>query len=183
MADFRKGDSVLCLGTGGVSVFALQFAVAMGGTVAITSGHDEKLAKAKALGAAYGVNYKTHSDWDKEIAKWSGKAGVTHVVEVGGPGTLGKSLACVAPNGHIAMVGVLTGAGAPDASLFPLVGKNATIHGIYVGSRAHFEAMNRFLDETKVKPVIDREFDFDDAVNAFKYLESGSHFGKVVIRV
>jgi NADPH:quinone reductase-like Zn-dependent oxidoreductase len=179
----KTGDTVLALGTGGVSIFALQIAVAMGGTVVITSSSDEKLAKAKALGAAHGVNYKTTPDWDKEVWKWTGKRGVDQVVEVGGSGTLGKSLATLKTGGHIALVGVLTGVGPPDASLFPLVSRNATMSGIYVGSREHFEAMNRFLTEKKIKPVIDRAFDFADAQSAFRYLESGSHFGKVVISI
>ena len=180
---FKPGDTVLALGTGGVSIFALQFAIAMGGTVVITSSSDEKLVKAKALGAAFGVNYKTTPDWDKEIWKWTGKKGVDHVVEVGGPGTLGKSMNCVAPGGHIALVGVLSGVGPPESSLFPLLGRNATLSGIYVGSRDDFEAMNRFLDEKKIKPVVDRVFDFANSLAAFQYLASGSHFGKVVIKI
>ncbi|MFO0934994.1 MAG: NAD(P)-dependent alcohol dehydrogenase [Gemmataceae bacterium] len=181
--EFQIGDTVLVLGTGGVSIFALQLGVALGGRVAITSSSDEKLVKAKALGAEFGVNYKTTPDWDKEIWKWSGKNGVDHIVEVGGPGTIGKSLNCVAPGGHIALVGVLSGVGPPDASLFPLLSRNATLSGIYVGSRNDFEKMNCYLAEKKIKPVVERVFDFGNAIAAFKYLESAAHFGKVVIQI
>jgi NADPH:quinone reductase-like Zn-dependent oxidoreductase len=178
----RSGDSILALGTGGVSVFALQFGVALGCPVFVTSGSDEKLTRAKALGATHTINYKTTPDWDKEVWRLSGKRGVDHVIEVGGGGTLGKSLACVAAGGHVALIGVLTGFGPPKDSLFPLLARNATMNGIYVGSRDDFEAMNRFLSVHKVRPVIDRMFPFDRADDAFQYLESGSHFGKVVIQ-
>jgi NADPH:quinone reductase-like Zn-dependent oxidoreductase len=177
----KSGQTVLALGTGGVSIFALQVAESMGATVVITSSCDEKLTKAKALGAAHGINYKTTPDWDKDVWKWSGKKGVNHVVEVGGPGTLGKSLNTVAAGGTISLIGVLSGFGPPETSLFPLLSRNATMNGIYVGSRDDFEAMNRFLTEKKLKPVIDRVFDFANAMAAFRYLDSGSHFGKVVI--
>lgn len=180
-AGLKAGQTVLALGTGGVSIFSLQIATAMGGTVVITSSSDEKLAKAKALGAVHGINYKTTPDWDKDVWKWSAKKGVNHVVEVGGPGTLGKSLNAVGAGGTISLIGVLSGFGPPEASLFPLLGRNATMNGIYVGSRDDFETMNRFLAEKKLKPVIDRVFDFANAMAAFRYLESGSHFGKVVI--
>lgn len=180
---FRKGNWVLALGTGGVSVFALQFGVALGGTVIVTSSSDEKLARARQLGAAHTINYKTTPDWDKEVWRITGKRGVDHVIEVGGPGTLEKSLASVAAEGQIALIGVLTGFGAPQASLFPLMARNARLDGIYVGSRADFEAMNAFLAEKQLRPVIDRTFPFEEAAAAFRYLESGGHFGKVVIRV
>jgi NADPH:quinone reductase-like Zn-dependent oxidoreductase len=178
----QAGESVLVLGTGGVSIFALQFAVALGAEVYVTSSSDEKLTKAKALGATHTVNYKTSPDWEKEIHRLTQKKGVDHVVEVGGPGTLEKSLACVAAGGQIALIGVLTGFGAPTSSLFPLVAKNARMDGIYVGPRSEFTAMNAFLAHHAVRPVIDRVFAFEDAPAAFDYLESGSHFGKVVIQ-
>lgn len=179
---FESGQSVLCIGTGGVSVFALQFAVALGGKVIITSSSDDKLKQAKELGATHLINYRDKPEWDKEVWTLTGKKGVDQIIEVGGPGTLGKSLGCIAPGGHIALIGVLTGFGAPDASLFPLVGRNANLSGIYVGNREEFARMNTAIAEHNLRPVIDREFAFKDAIEALKYLESGRHFGKVVIR-
>jgi NADPH:quinone reductase-like Zn-dependent oxidoreductase len=181
--DFRAGDSVLVLGTGGVSVFALQFAVALGGTVIVTSSSDEKLEKARALGASQGINYRTTPQWDEEIWRLTGKRGVDHVIEVGGAGTLEKSISSVAAGGQIALIGVLTGFGPPQASLFPLMARNARLDGIYVGSRADFEGMNRLVEQERLRPVIDRVFPFEQAGDAFVHLESGSHFGKVVVRV
>lgn len=179
----QPGDSVLVLGTGGVSVFALQIAAAMKCPVFVTSSSDEKLERAKALGATHGVNYRTHPDWEKEVHRLTGKRGVDHVVEVGGGGTLAKSLAAVAAGGHVALIGVLTGFGPPQDSLFPLVARNATLSGIYVGSRENFVAMNDFLTAHQIRPVVDRTFAFDQAADAFAHLESGSHFGKIVIRL
>ena len=179
----RAGDTVLALGTGGVAVFALQLAAALGARVTVTSSSDDKLSRAEALGAAGGVNYRTHPDWDAEVLRLTGGRGVDHVVEVGGPGTLGKSLACVAGGGHVALIGVLSGFGPPADSLFPLMSRNATLSGIYVGGRADFEGMNAFIADKRLTPVIDRVFPFADAPAAFEYLESGSHFGKVVVRV
>ncbi len=177
------GATVLALGTGGVSTFALQLATAAGARVVITSSSDEKLARARALGAWATINYRTTPDWDKEVWRLTEKRGVDHVVEVGGPGTLGKSMNSMAAGGQIALIGVLTGFGAPDASLFPVVARNAHIDGIYVGSRADFEALNAFLTAHAIRPVIDRVFSFDDAPAAFAHMESGAHFGKIVIRV
>jgi NADPH:quinone reductase-like Zn-dependent oxidoreductase len=178
-----RGRSVLCLGTGGVSVFALQIAKAMGCEVYITSGDDEKLHKARALGADHGINYRTHPQWAEEVWKQSREQGVDHVVEVGGPGTLEQSMKAVAAGGQIALIGVLTGFGAPNASLFPLLARNVRLDGIYVGHRRAFQAMNDFLEREKIIPVIDRVFEFEQAEEAFAYLHSGKHFGKVVIRV
>ncbi len=179
----KPGQTVLVLGTGGVSVFALQFAASAGCRVVVTSKSDAKLARAKQLGAAEGINYVTTPDWDKEVLRLTGGRGADHVVETGGGGTLGRSVQCVAPGGHVALLGVLTGFGPPSDSLFPLVARNATLSGIYVGSRADFEAMGRHLDVSAIKPVIDRAFEFEQAPGAFEYLERGEHFGKVVVRV
>jgi NADPH:quinone reductase-like Zn-dependent oxidoreductase len=177
----QPGATVLALGTGGVSVFALQLAVAAGARVVITSSSDEKLARARDLGAWGTVNYKTTPDWDKEVWRLTEKHGADHVVEVGGPGTLEKSIASVAAGGQIALIGVLTGFGPPTAPLFPLMARNARLDGIYVGSRADFEALNAFLAEHRIAPVIDRVFPFAEAREAFRHLESGAHFGKVVV--
>ncbi|QEL17184.1 zinc-dependent alcohol dehydrogenase family protein [Limnoglobus roseus] len=179
----QKGDTVLALGTGGVSIFALQLGVAADCPVVVTSSSDEKLERAAKLGAANGINYRTHPDWEKEVHRLTGKHGVDHVVEVGGGGTLTKSLASVAAGGHVALIGVLTGFGPPQDSLFPLVSKNATLSGIYVGSRENFVAMNEFLTAHQIRPVIDRAFAFAEATAAFAHLESGSHFGKIVVRL
>ena len=181
--NLTPGDTLLTLGTGGVSVFALQFGVALGATVIVTSSDDAKLARAKELGATHTVNYKTHPDWDKEVGKLTDRRGADMVIEVGGPGTLGKSMNSVAASGTIGLIGVLTGFGPPTESLFPLLARNVTVNGIYVGSRANFEAMNQFLAENQIKPVIDRSFAFAEADAAFAHLASGSHFGKVVVRV
>ncbi|MCZ2342776.1 MAG: NAD(P)-dependent alcohol dehydrogenase [Bacteroidales bacterium] len=179
----QPGDTLLTLGTGGVSVFALQFGVALGAKVIITSSDDHKLARARSLGASHTVNYRTHVDWDKEVWNQTNGRGADHIIEVGGPGTLGRSMNAVAAGGTIALIGVLTGFGPPTESLFPLLGRNVSLNGIYVGSRADFEAMNRFLTEKTIRPVMDRVFGFSEAEAAFSHLASGSHFGKVVITV
>lgn len=180
---FQPGDTALLLGTGGVSIWGLQIVVAAGGRTIITSSSDDKLKRATELGAWETVNYRTTPDWEKEVHRITAKRGVDHVLEVGGPQTLGKSLASVAAGGHIAQIGVLTGFDAPQTTLFPLVGKNATMSGIYVGSREDFEQFVRFLDATRIKPVIDRVFDFAEAPAAYQHMESGAHFGKVVIAI
>ncbi len=180
---FQPGDTALLLGTGGVSIWGLQIVAAAGGRSIITSSSDDKLKRATELGAWQTVNYRTTPDWDKEVHRITAKRGVDHVLEVGGPQTLGKSLASVAAAGHIAQIGVLTGFDAPQTTLFPLVGKNATMSGIYVGSREVFEQFVRFLDATKIKPVIDHVFAFADAPAAYQHMESAAHFGKVVIAI
>lgn len=173
------GKTVLLQGTGGVSIFALQFAKAMGARVLITSGHDEKLARALSMGADEGVNYKTNPDWDKWARGQTGGVGVDLVVEVGGAGTLERSTRAVRFGGQIALIGVLAGAGAfnPVSVLM----RALRVQGIFVGSRAMFEDMNRFIVGEGIRPVVDRVFPFDQAAEALRYLEHGAHFGKVVI--
>ena len=180
---FAAGDAVLLQGTGGVSIWGLQIAVASGGAAIVTSSSDDKLKRAKQMGAREIINYKSTPDWDKEVWRLTNKRGVDHILEVGGPGTLGQSLASVAEGGHIAQIGVLTGFEAPETSLFPLVSKNATMSGIYVGDVASFENFVRFLNATKIKPVIDRVFPFAEARAAYDYMQSGAHFGKIVIAI
>jgi NADPH:quinone reductase-like Zn-dependent oxidoreductase len=175
------GDTVLLLGTGGVSIFALQFARLAGARVIITSSSDEKLARARILGAAGCINYRTTPDWDREVLKLTEGRGVEHVLDVGGAGTLSRSIGSVAVGGNVAMIGVLTGVGAAG-SLYALLGKQASLQGVYVGSRGHFERMNAAVSAHRVEPIVDREFGFDDAPAAYRHLESGAHFGKVVIR-
>ena len=177
----KAGQSVLVQGTGGVSLFALQFAKVAGARVIATSSSDAKLVRAKDLGASDGINYKTTADWDVAARNLTEGQGVDHVVEVGGAGTLPRSIKAVKLGGHIALIGVLTGGGEFDPR--PLLMKNIRLQGIYVGSRLMFEAMNRAIALHKLKPVIDRVFPFDQAEEAYKHLESGSHFGKVVIKI
>lgn len=176
------GQTVLSLGTGGVSILGLQMAVAHGAKVIITSSSDEKRERAKELGARETVNYRATPDWDKEVWRITEKRGVDQVLEVGGMGTLEKSLNSVAASGHIALIGVLTGFGATP-NLFPLTVRNARLSGIYVGSRQHFEELNNFLALHAIHPVIDRVFPFEQAPDAYAYLQSAAHFGKVIISV
>jgi NADPH:quinone reductase-like Zn-dependent oxidoreductase len=177
----KAGQTVLVQGTGGVSLFALQFARLAGARVIATSSSDAKLAKARDLGASDGINYKTTADWDVAVRNLTEGLGVDHVVEVGGAGTLPRSMKAVKLGGHIALIGVLTGGGEVDPR--PLLFKNIRLQGIYVGSRLMFESMNRAIALHKLRPVVDQVFPFEQAVDAYKHLESGSHFGKVVIRV
>ncbi len=176
------GETVLLQGTGGVSMFALQIAKMHGARTIITSSSDEKLARAKALGAGEGVNYKTTPDWDKVVWGLTGKRGVDHIVEVGGPGTLTKSFQAARHGGHIAQIGVLSDVEAL-VSPMPILGKSLRVSGIYVGSRAMFERLLSALIVGQVRPVIDRVFAFDEARAAYAHLQSGAHFGKIVIRV
>ena len=176
------GETVLVQGTGGVSMFALQFARLAGARVLVTSSSEEKLARAKALGAEGCINYRIHPEWDREALKLTDGRGVDLVLDVGGAGTLGRSIGAVAVAGRVAMIGVLTGVGVAG-SPYGLLGKQASLHGVYVGSRGHFERMNAAISAHRLEPVVDREFGFDDAPAAYRHLESGSHVGKVVIRL
>ena len=176
----RAGDTVLTLGTGGVSLFALQFARMAGARVIITSGSDEKLERAKQLGASDGVNYKTTPEWDKKVRDLTGGVGVDRVVEVGGAGTLPRSLKAVRVGGHVALIGVLTGG---ECNPMPVLMKAVRLQGVFVGSRAMFEAMNRAVALHGMRPVIDRVFPFEEARAAYRHLESGAHFGKIVLQL
>jgi NADPH:quinone reductase-like Zn-dependent oxidoreductase len=177
----KPGGTVLVQGTGGVSIFALQFAKMAGARVIATSGHDEKLARVLSMGASDGINYKTTPDWDKRVRDLTNGVGVDLIVEVGGAGTLTKSLRAVRMGGYIALIGVLSGLG--EVNPMPILMKSVRVQGIFVGSRAMFEAMNQAITVSQVRPVIDRVFEYDQAVDALKYMETGAHFGKVVIRV
>lgn len=176
------GETVLLLGTGGVSIFALQFAKMHGTRVIITSSSDEKLKKARTLGADETINYRTFPDWQVRVHEITEKRGADHVVEVGGWGTLEKSLESVAYGGKIHMIGVLTGFEG-KINPWPIIAKSVCVCGLYVGSREMFETMNHAISARRLEPVIDRVFDFDDARAAFARMESGAHFGKIVIRV
>ncbi|MEH3121369.1 MAG: NAD(P)-dependent alcohol dehydrogenase [Sphingomonas phyllosphaerae] len=174
----KAGDSVLLLGTGGVSIWALQIAKLMGARVAITSSSDEKLERARALGADHVVNYRTQPDWGKAIRAWSDGRGVDHVVEVGGPGTLAQSIEAVRVGGHISLIGVLTGASG-EVPTAALMSKQARLQGLIVGSRAEQQDFVRAIEQGKLRPVIDRRFALDDLADAFRYEMGASHFGKI----
>jgi NADPH:quinone reductase-like Zn-dependent oxidoreductase len=173
------GKTVLLQGTGGVSIFALQFAKALGARALVISSSDEKLARALSLGADAGLNYKTNPDWDKWVREQCRGIGADIVVEVGGAGTLERSIKAVRIGGHIALIGVLSGTGTINP--IPILMKSVRIQGVFVGSRAMFEDMNRLIVGEGIRPVIDRVFPFSETPAAFKYLENASHFGKVVL--
>ncbi|PIL33945.1 hypothetical protein GSI_03653 [Ganoderma sinense ZZ0214-1] len=180
----KGGHTVLVQGTGGVSISGLQLAVASGATVIVTSSSDEKLEIAKKLGATHLINYKRTPDWELEVLRVTNGRGVDHVVEVGGPGTLTRSAKALAFGGNMAVIGIMAGL-AGDVSGLPLIvlGKAATMRGIQVGSRTQFEDMNRLIEAVKLKPVVDKVFDFEHAVEAYEYQEKQQHVGKVVVRV
>ncbi len=175
------GETVLVLGTGGVSVFALQFAVAAGMRVIATSSSDEKLAVIRQLGAAHGINYRTHPEWQNEVLALTDGLGVSRVVEVGGTGTLGRSILATRLGGEIGMIGALTQGGEINPTT--AMRKGLILRGIYVGSRQMFEAMNRAIGVHRIDPVIDKVFGFEDAADAYRHLQGQTHLGKVVIRI
>jgi NADPH:quinone reductase-like Zn-dependent oxidoreductase len=176
-----SGETVLVQGTGGVSLFALQFARLAGARVLATSSSDDKLARVKEMGASDGINYRSNPEWGETVRQLTAGRGVDHVVEVGGAGTLAQSLRAVRTAGHIALIGVLSGYG--QVNPLPILMKGVRVQGIYVGSRDMFEAMNRAVALHRLRPVVDRVFPFDRAPDAFRYLESAAHFGKIVIRL
>jgi NADPH:quinone reductase-like Zn-dependent oxidoreductase len=176
----KAGDVVLTQGTGGVSVFAVQFARLLGARVIATSSNDAKLARVLPLGASDGINYKTTPEWGGRARELTG-SGVDHVVEVGGAGTMPESMRAVRMGGCISLIGVLSGAGQFNPT--PVLMKNLRVQGIFVGSREMFEAMNRAIALHKLRPVVDRVFPMSEVRAALHYMESGSHFGKVVIQV
>lgn len=177
-----EGSTVLLLGTGGVSIFGLQFAKAVGARVIITSSSDDKLARATAMGADMTVNYKTHPDWDDEVKKLTDGKGVDCVVEVGGIGSISRSMKCLGLGGKIGMIGFLAG---PDGECNPrnLMLTGSSIHGIFVGNRRMFEDMNKAVAAHDIHPLIDRVFAFDQARDAIAHFQSQAHMGKVVIGI
>jgi NADPH:quinone reductase-like Zn-dependent oxidoreductase len=178
--NLKAGDSILAMGTGGVSIFALQIAKLAGARVVITSSSDEKLARAKELGADDLINYKTTPDWEKEVLQVTDGRGVDHVVEVGGAGTFAKSIRAVRRGGIISLIGVLAGGG--ETNLMPILMNGLRVQGIFVGSREMFEAMNAAISLHKLKPVVDKVFSFDETPEAYAMMEAGAHFGKICIR-
>jgi len=181
-ATTRPGETVLVQGTGGVSIAALQLARAAGARVIATSSSDAKLARVRELGAAATINYRTTPAWGEAAVRLTGGVGVDHVIEVGGAATFAQSLAAIRIGGTISYIGVLTGL-TSDLEIGQVLIKAARVHGIFVGSRAMFEAMNAAITEQRIQPVVDRVFPFAQADEAYRYLESGAHLGKVVIAI
>lgn len=177
--DLRPGETVLVLGSGGVSVFALQFAKMAGARVIATSSQPEKMERLRAMGADWVLNYRETPEWGKAIRK---AGGVDHVVEVGGAGSFEQSLLAVNGGGVVNVIGVLAG-GAGQINLAQILHKNLRVHGIYVGSRQMFENMNRAIGQAQMRPVVDAKFDADDVVTALKFMETAAHFGKIVVRL
>ena len=175
-----KGQWVLVQGTGGVSIFALQMARLLGARVIATSGEDEKMERLRELGAEHVINYNTTPDWDQKALEITERRGVDNVIEVGGAGTLERSIRAVRPGGLISLIGVLAG-GAKDLNLLPAIMRNIRIQGILVGHRQGFLAMNQFVGAHTMRPIIDRVFPFEEAPEALRYLKSGRHFGKICI--
>ncbi len=181
-APLLPGETVLVLGTGGVSIFALQFARIAGANVIATSSSDEKLQRMKQLGAAGLINYRTHPDWDQPVLELTGGAGVDQVIEVGGAGTFARSLTAARTGGRVSLIGRLTGI-EHRVDPRPIMAKGLTVQGIYVGSVAMLERMIRSINASQIEPVIDRSFALDDIADAYAYLESARHIGKVVIQI
>ena len=177
----KPGDTVLIQGTGGVSLFALEFARKAGARVVATSSSDEKLLRVEKLGASDGINYRTTPQWGRRAKELTGGTGVDHVIEVGGSGTLAQSLQAIRTGGHINVIGILTG-GAAELPIALILHKSAQLHGIYVGSRDMFEEMNRAITLHNIKPVVDRVFGISECREALEYMQSSAHFGKIVIQ-
>ena len=176
----KAGDSVLVLGSGGVSIAALQIARMMGASVIATSSSDEKLERLRQLGADHTINYRQTPDWGKRVLELTAGRGVDQVVEVGGPGTLAQSITAVRVGGHIALIGVLTGRQG-DVPTAVLMAKQVRLQGLIVGSRRHQQDYIRALEQSGVRPILDQRFPLDRLADAFRLQESGSHFGKIVV--
>jgi NADPH:quinone reductase-like Zn-dependent oxidoreductase len=178
----KPGDTVLTQGTGGVSMFAIQFALAAGARVIATSSSDEKIARLKKMGVTDVINYKKTPEWSKEALSMTEGVGVDNVIEVGGSGTIEESLRAVRVGGQVSVIGVLSGV-EPKVGPRALLMRSVRLQGIFVGSREMFEDMNAAIAVNKIKPVVDKVFPFNEAQEALRYMESGAHFGKIVIRM
>ena len=176
----RAGDTLLVQGTGGVALFGLQFAAAVGARAIVLSSSNEKLERAKALGASVLINYRDTPEWDVAVMQATDGDGATHILELGGVDTFDRSVRSVASGGKIFQIGVLAGSG-PKPDLTRLLNENADIIGVKVGSVEHFTAMNAFIEANEIKPIIDRTFGFDQTADAYAHLRSATHFGKIVI--
>ncbi|PWW05135.1 NADPH:quinone reductase-like Zn-dependent oxidoreductase [Paenibacillus cellulosilyticus] len=177
----KAGDTAVVQGTGGVSLFALQFAKLYGARVIVTSSSDEKLERAKALGADYGINYRTNPDWEQAVLACTDGRGADHIVDLGGRATLNHSLAALKVGGQISIVGLLSGAVVEGFNVVPAIIRKAKLQAINVGSREMFERMNLVIEQHLLRPVIDRTFPLAQAHNALRYMAQGSAFGKVTI--
>ncbi len=175
----KAGDTVLLLGTGGVSIYALQFLNMLGARVIITSSSDEKLARAKEMGAWGTINYRKTPDWDAEVLKLTDGKGVDLTVEVGGPATLQKSIEATRVAGTVGLIGILAGG---EINPMPIMRKSMTVQGIYVGSRRMFSDMNRAITTHKMRPIVHETFEFEDAPSAYHAMQAAGHFGKLVVR-
>jgi len=180
VGEIKANDTILLLGTGGVSIFGLQVAKAMGATTIITSSSDEKLARARALGADHIINYKTHPNWEEEVLKITDGKGVDNVLEVGGAGTFEKSSACVKANGTVSLIGVLTGLESPSMSLMTIFNL-LRVQGIYVGSTDMLKQLITTMERHKIHPQVDKTFSFSQAKEAYQWMAQAKHFGKIVI--
>jgi NADPH:quinone reductase-like Zn-dependent oxidoreductase len=178
----KAGETVLTLGTGGVSIFALQFAKMMGASTIVTSSSDEKLARARALGADHTINYKQYPNWADQVLDLTDGRGVDHVIEVGGPDTLPQSISACRIGGHIEFIGVLTGFSGPIPTV-ALLTRQVRLQGMQVGNRQQQIQMIRALDVNDMKPVINKTFPLQDLIEALRYEASGAHFGKICIKV
>ncbi|MCB1037040.1 MAG: NAD(P)-dependent alcohol dehydrogenase [Acidobacteria bacterium] len=178
----KAGDTVLVQGTGGVSIFALQFARLLGARVIVTSSSDEKLERSRVLGAQETLNYRTNPKWGAAALELTGGRGVDHIVEVGGAGTLEQSLRAVRFGGTVSVSGVLSGVSSP-LKVLPILMKNVRLQGVLVGHRESFEAMNRAIDTAQLRPVVDRTFPFTEARQALELMARGGHFGKICLEI
>lgn len=177
----KAGDTVLTLGTGGVSVYAVQIAKLFGARVIATTGSEEKEAKLREIGADEVINYREREDWDAAVLELTDKTGVDHVIEVGGGGTLARSINAARVGGHIALIGALEAAG--EFSYVPIFMKLIRLQGVFVGSRQMFEDLNRAVTVGNLQPVVDRTFEFGEVREALRYMQSGAHFGKIVVKI
>lgn len=178
----KPGDTILILGTGGVAIFALQFAKLMGATAIVTSSSDDKLARARELGADHTINYRTTEDWGAAAKELTGGRGVDLTLEIGGPGTLAQSIMATRVGGHISLIGILTGMGGNVPTINMMV-KQICLKGIIVGSRAHQRDMIRAIDGNGLKPIIDKTFALDTLADAFRYQEDAKHLGKICVEM
>ena len=178
--DVSAGDTVLILGTGGVSIFALQFAHSLGARTIVTSSSDEKLERATALGADETINYRTTPEWWKRVRELTDKRGVDHVVEVGGAGTFDQSVRSTCVGGHVSLIGILAG-GGQKIDLTRVLMNNIRVQGVLVGARDVFESMNEHVEAKRIRPVVDRVFPFTELPEALEALSQGRHFGKIAL--
>lgn len=182
VSGIKKGDTVMVQGTGGVALFALQFAKAMGANVIIISSSDAKLERAKALGADHGINYRATPRWGPVAFELAEGRGVDAVIEIGGTGTLENSVQAIRHGGHVLIIGYLAGAQI-GLTVYSLIQKNANFHGIGVGNRRDYEQMIRFVETHKIRPVVDKTFAFAQVGDGLRELAEGGHFGKLAVEI